>query len=107
MSTREIDIKEATDKEPTYKKTVDDLMVEYQPVSPEPKCQTIVTKICTMMLSGLNPKEESMVDKDNGYSGDEIKAEYFLDKYDINKKCTGAYIANILKKKAFWDPMLL
>ena len=53
-----------------------------------------------MMLSGLNPKEESMVDNDNGYNGDEIKAESFLDKYDLNKKCTGAYVTNILKKKA-------
>ena len=60
---------------------VGDLVAEYQPVSPL-KCQAIVTKICTVMLSGLSLKEESMLDKGNEYCGDEIKMECVLDKYD-------------------------
>ena len=60
---------------------VGDLVAEYQSVSPEPNCQAIVTKICTVMLNGLSLKEDSMLDKGNEYCGDEIKMECVLDKY--------------------------
>ena len=44
---------------------VGDLVAEYHSVFPEPNCQAIVTNICTVMLSGLSLKEESMLDEGN------------------------------------------
>ena len=44
MSTRETDIKEATDKEPTYKKTVEKLMTNHQPESYVPANTFVCTE---------------------------------------------------------------